>query len=161
MKRIKTDRTELMTLGGDEGVEPTSRQQTEFEPPPSWERITIVFDGGAKPNFAYGSFKVMEWKSTATQRREYPNLSTSNEAELTTALEALDYVRKALAGPKFTHVTMKGDSMLAIECLGKRWKCRAPHLRPIVEQFWLLQEQIGKVSLVWQSRKFSVAILGH
>jgi ribonuclease HI len=151
-----------------------SQGQTEFAASPSCavleiqstkstatESLTVVFDGGAKPNLCYGSFAVVEWPDRPIERREFEGYSTNNEAEMLTAIQALRFLNLVTPSPKSVAVKLKGDSMLAVNCLSGRWKIRQPRLQAIAHQFREIADYFHSVSFEWHSRNNSVSILGH
>ena len=135
-------------------------------------KYSVIFDGGSigngQPNArAYGSFRVSvqagrELFSGEPIRFEFPDLRTNNEAEFQIASEALGYICKNTSLPlSEIQVELIGDSMLAVQCLSKRWKLKKPHLKTIASQFWALAAKLSEVKLVWHGRANSVAVLGH
>jgi ribonuclease HI len=126
--------------------------------------LTVIFDGGSIGNGranaqAYGSFSV---DGQPPIRCKYPNLRTNNEAEMQTALESLYWLLNNYpASLCELHVTLAGDSQIAIYCLSGKWKARKPHLKPFVADFQRVASGFGSVDLVWQPRAKSVAVLGH
>ena len=151
-----------------------SQGQTEFTPSCSsgvleipedkstaTESLTVIFDGGAKPNLCYGSFAVVEWPEKEIQRREFEGYSTNNEAEMLIAIQALRFLNLVIPNPKYIAVKLKGDSMLAVNCLSGRWKIRQPRLKAIAHQFREIADRFHSVTFEWHRRNNSVAVLGH
>lgn len=125
------------------------------------EKLTVVFDGGAKPNLCYGSFAVMEWPEKPIERREFEGYSTNNEAEMLTAIQALRFLNLVTPDPKSISVTLKGDSQLVVNCLSGKWKIRQPRLQAIAHQFREIADCFHSVAFEWHRRNNSVAVLGH
>lgn len=125
--------------------------------------LEIVFDGGcAGPGaHAYGSYVIwFNKRQVAHERKEFGQGSTSNIGEWSILLCALEHAA-SLCDPSCTEVSVKGDSALVVHGAARRWKVKAPHLRPIAEQVWSVADKFGSISFTWWGRENSVQILGH
>lgn len=127
--------------------------------------MQIIFDGGCRENGresakAYGSFKI-EGKIMPI-RKEFPSLSTSNEAEMQTALDALIYAAGMLGSEsEKTDIELWGDSQIAVFCLSGKWRIKKPHLKPFKPRFDAISKMFRSVKLHWHGRDNSVRVLGH
>lgn len=130
---------------------------------------TIVFDGGSKgnPGKGYGSYQISRARDDKTRirRLEFPGLTTNNEAEYLTLIEALTDlsggIKKAGNTPASFSVEVKGDSQLVINQTAGRWKVSEPRLKPLRDKAQALLAQFGSSDLVWHRRDKSVEVLGH
>ena len=127
--------------------------------------MQIIFDGGCRENGresakAYGSFKI-EGQVTPI-RKDFPELRTSNEAEMQTACDALMYAARLLGDDSIkTDVEMWGDSQIAVFCLSGKWRIKKPHLKPFKPRFDAVRRMFKSVKLHWHGRDNSVRVLGH
>lgn len=154
MKKRETEGQTGFSLGSSV-IEPTRENRGAAE------NLTVIFDGGAKPNLCYGSFAVVEWPEKPIERREFEGYSTNNEAEMLTAIQALRFLHLSTPNSREVAVKLKGDSMLAVNCLSGRWKIKQPRLKAIAHQFREIADLFHSVSFEWHRRNNSVAVLGH
>jgi ribonuclease HI len=124
--------------------------------------VKMCFDGGCLGNgHGYGSYAFWaDGKKVAHERKGLGEQSTSNVAEWDTLRLGIAHVA-SLYDPAHTRIEIRGDSRIAVDGAARRWKVRAPHLRPIAEQVWQLLDRFAETDLQWWSRVNSVRILGH
>lgn len=129
----------------------------------------IIFDGGSKgnPGEGYGSYEIAAVRTgkARTERLEFGNNMTNNEAEYETLIGALatlaDRIEAAGKSPATYTLDIRGDSMLVIQQVTGKWKAKDPrmaHYRDTVRQ--LLKKYKG-YTLRHHDRSNSVAALGH
>ena len=76
---------------------------------------------------------------------------TNNVAELSAMLDGLELV--AGLSERIESLTVVGDSQLALNIVSGKWKCKAPHLKPIREACWSVMRDIdGYIDFVWVPR---------
>lgn len=129
--------------------------------------IVLVFDGGSigNPGKGYGSFaykgKVVRWPT----RIDFPGITTSNQAEYRTLLEALRTIIADLGAtgqkPEALSLEVRSDSRLIVEQLNGRWKVKNPELRVVRAECLELLARFARTHVVWHPRSESVRILGH
>jgi ribonuclease HI len=133
----------------------------------------IVFDGGSlgNPGRGYGSFALRSVDGAAQptgwqiKRLTFPGRVTNNEAEYDTLIAALqslvESLRVAGRDPAQTSVDVRGDSLLVISQVTRRWKAHEPRMADRRDAVIALANQFQRVSFVHQPRSQSVKILGH
>ena len=132
---------------------------------------TITFDSGSRNNGsqvaeAYGSYHIQarDGRERIT-RLQFPTGSTNNEAEYQSLIASLEdlvgVIKAAGKSPNRYAVTVTGDSQVVINQVAGQWKVKAPNLVPFYQQAQELLAQFGSVTVTWQPRQKSVAILGH
>lgn len=138
---------------------------------------TIVFDGGSlgNPGRGYGSYAVATNGEAATgaaqagawriKRLNFDGRVTNNEAEYDTLISALqtlpETVRAAEKDPAQVTVEVRGDSLLVIYQVTRRWKAHEPRMAERRDKVLVLAKQFKRVSFAHQPRAQSVKILGH
>jgi len=132
---------------------------------------TITFDGGSRNNGstiaeAYGSYHIQVRDGRErTTRLQFPTGSTNNEAEYQSLIASLEnlvgIIRAAGKDPGNYSVQVQGDSRVVINQVTGEWQVKAPNLVPLYRQARELLAQFGSVTVAWQPRQQSVAILGH
>jgi ribonuclease HI len=121
---------------------------------------TLIYtDGGSRGNGSaaqsgYGSFLVDG--ESSLHRAEFGNC-TNNEAEYRSLIAALRYcLAQGIKNP-----TVRMDSALVVNQVNGSWKCKEPHLRPLLEQAQELAAQCPTFQLEWCAREEIVEFLGH
>lgn len=125
----------------------------------------IVFDGGSKgnPGKGYGSYVIdLGGVEIHHQEHDYGDNITNNWAEYQTLIRALEWLQNLL-GPEAgsTSVIVRGDSLLVINQLLRKWKVKNEGLRPLYTRATQLLDGFGQVNLIWHDRKNTVKRLGH
>ena len=119
----------------------------------------LYVDGGSRRNGdesqeGYGSFLV-DGEQTP-HRLDFGNC-TNNEAEYRALIAALEYC----AAQGIRVPTIRMDSALVVNQVKGRWKCKMPHLRPLLDQAHALAAQFPMFSLEWCARDEIFTFLGH
>jgi len=130
---------------------------------------TLIFDGGSlgNPGPGYGSYLLVRNKDgkSRTQRLDFQEEMTSNEAEYRTLIAGLEdllfTIRKARRSPHQFSLEVRGDSRLILYQVARRWKTKKPHLMPLRDKVEGLLEGFGSITLIWQRRDKSERVLGH
>lgn len=116
-------------------------------------KFIIYTDGASRGNpgpAAYG-FTISDEKGKLLhQEGRYISNTTNNVAEYTAVLEALKYV-SSIKG-YVSGIELYADSKLVAEQLSGRFKVRAKHLKPIIEQIKILAFELGGVSFSYIPR---------
>jgi len=86
---------------------------------------------------------VMIW-----EKAEYIGLKTNNEAEYMALLAVLK--QAVYLGIK--EITIRGDSLLVVNQVNRKWKCETPHLKPLLKQAWEYLAYIPRYKLKWIPR---------
>lgn len=107
-------------------------------------KLTIYADGASRgnPGSASYGFVVKENNKILYQEGKYIGVTTNNVAEYTAVLQALKYVQ-GLQGVE--EIAVYCDSKLVAEQLSGRFKIKAKHLKPIIEQIKILSLELGGV----------------
>lgn len=130
----------------------------------------ILFDGGSKNNgaanqSAYGSYLIYTRKGQQRLERLQFGNATSNEAEYQALNEALYDILQCIKSdgrtPSDFSIRIVGDSLLVLNQITGKWKCKAYNLIPIktVAQHHLAQFAHWQVEHV--DRSVCVHLLGH
>lgn len=110
-------------------------------------KLIIYTDGASRGNpgpASYG-FTILDTNGKILHEEgEYIGVTTNNVAEYSAVLEALKTVKEKFAG-KFLRVELFADSKLVAEQLSGRFKIKAKHLKPIIEQIQILSLELGGV----------------
>jgi probable phosphoglycerate mutase len=119
----------------------------------------LYVDGGSRGNGSatqagYGSFLVDG--EPMPHRLEFGNC-TNNEAEYRALIAALEYC----AAQGIRVPTIRMDSALVVNQVNGGWKCKMPHLRPLLDQVHVLAARCSTFQLEWCSREEIVEFLGH
>lgn len=111
-------------------------------------KLVIYTDGACRGNpgpAAYG-FTISDEKGKLLHEEGgYIGKTTNNVAEYTAVYQALKHVRKQY-GNKHPQVELYADSKLVAEQLSGRFKVKAKHLKPIIEQIKILDMELGGVT---------------
>jgi ribonuclease HI len=130
--------------------------------------IEIIFDGGSKgnPGEGYGSYALC-WPGAQQQivKLRFGNRITNNEAEYDTLIAALEAVLKRLqdngAASTSAKLDIRGDSLLVINQVLGKWKCKEERLQTRCERVRKLLQNFGTWRLTHHERANSVEVLGH
>lgn len=132
------------------------------------QAVLIVFDGGSRgnPGEGYGSYQ-MRWPGSQPQtvRLRFGDRMTNNEAEYDTLIAALEAILKRLhdmkADPSTARLDIRGDSLLVINQVLGRWKCKEERMEKRRDTVRALLKQFGPWQLTHHDRENSVRALGH
>ena len=108
-------------------------------------KIIIYTDGASRGNpgpASYGFTISGEHGKLLYEEGRYIGISTNNVAEYTAVLEALKYVKKNLKKQSL-EIELFADSKLVVEQLSGRFKVKAKHLKPLIEQIQILKVELG------------------
>jgi ribonuclease HI len=149
-------------------AEPSPHEMAPLPGQAPEQPIGVVFDGGSKgnPGQGYGSY-ALRWPGQAEQivKLRFGNHVTNNEAEYDTLIAALEAILARLedggADPGTATVQVKGDSLLVINQIKGKWKCKQDHLRVRRDKARSLLKRLGSWQLSHHDRSHSVRILGH
>ena len=130
---------------------------------------TLIFDGGSlgNPGPGYGSYVLVRNSDgkSRTQRLDFQEEMTSNEAEYRTLIAGLEdlvsTIHKARRSPQQFSLEVRGDSRLILYQVARKWKTKKPHLMPLRDKVEELLEGFGSITLIWQRRDKSERVLGH
>ena len=105
----------------------------------------IEFDGGARGNPGVGGYGYAVYRAGAAAEGRYPppteflygygylgSKCTNNRAEYTGLLEGLQALRES--GEAVTKLLIKGDSLLVVNQILGKWRCKNEGLRPLNRQ---------------------------
>jgi probable phosphoglycerate mutase len=82
---------------------------------------------------------------------------TNNEAEYRSLIAALRYcLAQGINDP-----TIRMDSALVVNQVNGGWKCKMPHLRPLLDQVHALAAHCASFHLEWCAREEVIEFLGH
>lgn len=111
-------------------------------------KLVIYTDGASRGNpgpAAYG-FTISDEKGKLLyEEGEYIGTTTNNAAEYTAVLKALERIKDKFAGGGSFQIELYADSKLVAEQLSGRYKIKAKHLKPIIEQIQILSMELGGV----------------
>lgn len=117
-------------------------------------KLIIYTDGASRGNpglAAYG-FVIEDEKGNILHKEGgVIGITTNNVAEYTAVLQALKYIKKIESKPSqkeifYTKIELFADSKLVAEQLSGRFKVKAKHLKPIIEQIKILATKLGSVT---------------
>lgn len=117
----------------------------------------LYFDGGAKPGYAYGSYRIGDGD---IQRVRHGSGYTSNQAEYLTLLSGLRALETYVTPLNHT-LTIVGDSKIVLNHLTGEWVCRDVKLIPLRAQALRLLSAYSVWDAVWVPREQIVTIFGH
>lgn len=107
----------------------------------------IVFTDGASrgnPGHASFGFTISDDKGKLVfEKGKYIGITTNNVAEYTAVLEAFKWIRENIK--KAVVVEVYADSKLVAEQLSGRYKIKAEHLKPIIQEIQILAMELGGV----------------
>lgn len=117
-------------------------------------KLIIYTDGASRGNpgpASYGFIISDARGKLLYEESGFIGITTNNVAEYTAVLKALKYIKKAeekssqkgIFQPK---IELFADSKLVAEQLSGRFKVKAKHLKPIIEQIKLLAMRLGGVT---------------
>ncbi len=110
--------------------------------------LTIYTDGASRGNpgpASYG-FVIKDEKGNILHKEgKVIGITTNNVAEYTAVLEALKYVKQYTSREKQLQIELFADSKLVAEQLSGRFKVKAKHLKPIIEQIRILATELGSI----------------
>lgn len=124
----------------------------------------VIFDGGSlgNPGRGYGSYLIQgPGGYTASERLEYGDDVTNNQAEYRTLIAALSRLKTDTAATGPASVQIRGDSQLVLFQLQGKWKVRNPGLAPYFLEARGLLQSFAAAELRWHPRSESVRVLGH
>lgn len=107
-------------------------------------KLVIFTDGASRGNpgrASYGFTISDEKENLIYEEGKYIGITTNNVAEYTAVLKALKYAKKITS----KEITVYCDSKLVAEQLSGRFKIKAKHLKPIIEQIKILSLELGGV----------------
>lgn len=110
-------------------------------------RLIVYTDGASRGNpgpASYGFTISDEGGKLLHKEGRYIGKTTNNVAEYTAVLEALKHVKEEF-GNKLLGVEVFADSKLVAEQLSGRYKIKAKHLKPFIEEIHLLSLELGDV----------------
>lgn len=110
--------------------------------------LRIYTDGASRGNpgpASYGFVIKDEKEHILHQEGRIIGITTNNVAEYMAVLEALKYVKKYASGKGQPQITLFADSKLVAEQLSGRFKVKAEHLKPIIEQIKILVLELGGI----------------
>lgn len=117
-------------------------------------KLIIYTDGAARGNPGHASygFTISDRKGKLLYKEgRYIGVATNNVAEYRAVLEALKHAKEEF-GKKISGVEVFADSKLVVEQLPGRYKIKAKHLKPIIEQIQRLSLELGGVIFSHVSR---------
>ncbi len=110
-------------------------------------KLIIYTDGASRGNPGHASygFTISDGKGKLLHEEGgYIGITTNNVAEYTAVLQAIKYIKKIESKP--SQVELFADSKLVAEQLSGRFKVKAKHLKPIIEQIKILAIELGGVT---------------
>ncbi len=110
-------------------------------------KLVIYTDGASRGNpgpASYGFIISDENGKLLHEEGRCIGRTTNNVAEYTAVLEALKHAKEEF-GSRASLVTVFADSKLVAEQLSGRYKIKAKHLKPIIEQIQILSLELGGV----------------
>lgn len=110
--------------------------------------LRIYTDGASRGNpgpASYGFVIADDKGSILHKEGRVIGITTNNVAEYTAVLEALKYVKKYASRKGQPQITLFADSKLVAEQLSGRFKVKAKHLKPIIEQIKILALEFGGI----------------
>ncbi len=131
-------------------------------------QFNVYFDGGGSHDFAYGSWEVV-WNGFKKREhrlnfKHWRSISgkgaTSNVAEFLSLIGALEWLQSVKEKNNYT-ISIHGDSMLVINQLTGRYKCRKEHLRILRDDAVVLLQGWKDWTATWQSRINNLSRFGH
>ncbi|TSC64311.1 MAG: ribonuclease HI, partial [Microgenomates group bacterium Gr01-1014_93] len=118
-------------------------------------KLIIFTDGASRGNPGPASYGFTISNGSGKLLHEegcYIGQTTNNVAEYTAVLKALEWVRKNL-NTRDLEINLFADSKLVAEQLSGRYKIKAAHLKPIIEQIKILGIKLGGVFYTHVDRK--------
>lgn len=115
--------------------------------------MIIHCDGLAQPNPGQGTWAFVVFEDerllrTLAEHYGYLGASiTNNVAEYTAVVKALEWVQGQTKQP----VTVLTDSMLVVNTINRKWKCKKPHLIGLRNRGVELMIKLPNVTLGWIS----------
>lgn len=123
------------------------------------DTVMIVYDGGTKRGqLGYGSYQINNYPIV---RCNFGPGITNNLAEYHSLISALQGALELYSKPNTIHLTIRGDSMLVVEQVNRRWTTRDDKLKPLQSKAIELLNRFHSWDLYWVSRKEIVPVLGH
>ncbi|MBI3103469.1 ribonuclease HI family protein [Candidatus Daviesbacteria bacterium] len=111
-------------------------------------KLTIFTDGASRGNpgpAAYG-FVISDEKGNILHKvGKIIGITTNNVAEYTAVLAALKHIKQYAPGQEQLQIELFADSKLVAEQLSGRFKVKAKHLKPMIEQIKILAMELGGV----------------
>jgi len=110
-------------------------------------KLIIYTDGASRGNpgpASYG-FVIEDGKGNILHKEgKVIGITTNNVAEYTAVLEALKHVKQYAKG-KQLQIELFADSKLVAEQLSGKFKIKAKHLKPLIEQIKILALDLGGI----------------
>ena len=110
-------------------------------------KLIIYTDGASRGNpgpASYG-FVIEDGKGNILHKEgQVIGITTNNVAEYTAVLEALKHVKQYAKG-KQLQIELFADSKLVAEQLSGKFKIKAKHLKPLIEQIKILALDLGGI----------------
>lgn len=109
-------------------------------------KLIIYTDGAARGNPGPASFGFTisdERDRLVFEEGRYIGETTNNVAEYTAVLEAFKWIKENIK--ESVQVELYADSKLVAEQLSGRYKVKAAHLKPMIEQIKILAMELGGV----------------
>lgn len=125
--------------------------------------ITLQCDGGTgptNPGVAYGSYAISGDVQATASRVVFGDGLTNNDAEYLALICGLTHARE-LCAVADTELTILSDSMLVVQQVRQRWKCRLPRLQKLRDETARLLTGWRAWEIRWIPRERNVALLGH
>lgn len=111
-------------------------------------KLVIYTDGASRGNpgpASYG-FVISDDKGKILYKEgKAIGITTNNVAEYTAVLESLKFIKRNFFG-KSANIELFADSKLVAEQLSGRFKVKAKHLKPIIEQIKLLAMELRGIT---------------
>lgn len=111
-------------------------------------KLIIYTDGASRGNpgpASYGFTISDENGKLLHEEGRYIGKTTNNVAEYTAVLEALRHANEEFRDKKILSIELFADSKLVAEQLSGRYKIKAKHLKPIIEEIRVLSIELGGV----------------
>lgn len=120
-------------------------------------KLIIFTDGASRGNpgpAAYG-FTISDGEGKIVHEKgKYIGETTNNVAEYTAVLEAFKWIRKNIR--KKAQISLFADSKLVAEQLSGRYKVKALHLKPIIQNIQFLAIELGGVTFTHVPRERNI-----
>lgn len=113
------------------------------------KKLIINTDGGsrANPGKAAAGFVIKDEKGQIlASDGQYLGIATNNEAEYGAIKLALQELIKQFNKDLPLNVVVKSDSQLVVNQLSGNYKIKKAHLKIIIDQIHLLEQQVGQVN---------------
>ncbi len=112
-------------------------------------KLVVFTDGASRGNpgpASYGFTIADEGGKLLHEQGEFIGIATNNVAEYMGVLEALKTLKKKYVKSNPLQVSFYADSKLVAEQLSGRYKIKSSHLRVLIEQIKVLEDEVGIVT---------------